>query len=151
MKKMLCVLTLLSPAIFYCCWNTSYCDYPCQQAHWPQHLSTCSQANQDQEEGGQAATNGTPTSTPPAPAPAPPAEPEKPTRTVPSPQVLAPEQLINLGMPRGQVMGMPAGMGFTMAGMAGMRPQYGIPRASMGLSIRPGIPGQITLSRPYFM
>ncbi|KAF7474045.1 hypothetical protein GHT09_015272 [Marmota monax] len=19
--------------IFYCCWNTSYCDYPCQQAH----------------------------------------------------------------------------------------------------------------------
>merc|ERR1711988_330051 len=98
-------------------------------------------------EGGQAATNGTPTSTPPAPAPAPP---EKPTRTVPSPQVLAPEQLINLGMPRGQVMGMPAGMGFTMAGMAGMRPQYGIPRASMGLSIRPGIPGQITLSRPYF-
>ncbi|KAL6094131.1 hypothetical protein STEG23_003469 [Scotinomys teguina] len=20
-------------AIFYCCWNTSYCDYPCQQAH----------------------------------------------------------------------------------------------------------------------
>uniref|UniRef100_A0A3Q1C634 Zinc finger, MYND-type containing 8 n=1 Tax=Amphiprion ocellaris TaxID=80972 RepID=A0A3Q1C634_AMPOC len=22
-------------AIFYCCWNTSYCDYPCQQAHCP--------------------------------------------------------------------------------------------------------------------
>ena len=20
-------------AIFYCCWNTSYCDYPCQQSH----------------------------------------------------------------------------------------------------------------------
>lgn len=30
-------------AIFYCCWNTSYCDYPCQQAHWPAHMSTCSQ------------------------------------------------------------------------------------------------------------
>ena len=30
-------------AIFYCCWNTSYCDYPCQQAHWPSHMSTCSQ------------------------------------------------------------------------------------------------------------
>lgn len=32
-------------AVFYCCWNTSYCDYPCQQAHWPKHMSTCTQAN----------------------------------------------------------------------------------------------------------
>lgn len=31
-------------AIFYCCWNTSYCDYPCQQKHWPQHMNSCSQA-----------------------------------------------------------------------------------------------------------
>lgn len=31
-------------AIFYCCWNTSYCDYPCQQKHWPQHMHSCSQA-----------------------------------------------------------------------------------------------------------
>merc|ERR1712001_521317 len=92
-------------AIFYCCWNTSYCDYPCQQAHWPQHLSTCSQANQDQEEGGQTAPNGSPATSAPAPAPPIAAEPEKVTRTVPSPQVLAPEQLINLGLPRGQVMG----------------------------------------------
>ena len=30
-------------AIFYCCWNTSYCDYPCQQAHWPSHMNTCAQ------------------------------------------------------------------------------------------------------------
>jgi len=30
-------------AIFYCCWNTSYCDYPCQQAHWPNHMATCAQ------------------------------------------------------------------------------------------------------------
>ena len=149
-KKQWCA-NCTKEAIFYCCWNTSYCDYPCQQAHWPQHLSTCSQANQDQEEGGGTASNGSPATSTPAPAPAIPPEPEKVTRTVPSPQVLAPEQLINLGMPRGQVMGMPAGMGFTMAGMAGMRPQYGMPRASMGLSIRPGIPGQITLSRPYFM
>uniref|UniRef100_A0A8C7UR74 Protein kinase C-binding protein 1 n=1 Tax=Oncorhynchus mykiss TaxID=8022 RepID=A0A8C7UR74_ONCMY len=28
-------------AIFYCCWNTSYCDYPCQQAHWPEHMKSC--------------------------------------------------------------------------------------------------------------
>merc|ERR1712080_226727 len=94
-KKQWCA-NCTKEAIFYCCWNTSYCDYPCQQAHWPQHLSTCSQANQDQEEGGQPAANGS------APAPAPAVEPEKVTRTVPSPQVLAPEQL-NLGMPRGQV------------------------------------------------
>ena len=30
-------------AVFYCCWNTSYCDYPCQQAHWPKHQTTCAQ------------------------------------------------------------------------------------------------------------
>uniref|UniRef100_A0A671VPN2 Protein kinase C binding protein 1, like n=1 Tax=Sparus aurata TaxID=8175 RepID=A0A671VPN2_SPAAU len=31
-------------AIFYCCWNTSYCDYPCQQAHWPEHMKSCTHA-----------------------------------------------------------------------------------------------------------
>ncbi|XP_037871760.1 MYND-type zinc finger-containing chromatin reader Zmynd8 isoform X4 [Bombyx mori] len=30
-------------AQFYCCWNTSYCDYPCQRAHWSQHYSVCTQ------------------------------------------------------------------------------------------------------------
>ncbi|XP_069106879.1 MYND-type zinc finger-containing chromatin reader ZMYND8-like isoform X2 [Argopecten irradians] len=35
-------------AIFYCCWNTSYCDYPCQQAHWPKHMPTCMQTQQAQ-------------------------------------------------------------------------------------------------------
>lgn len=33
----------MKEAIFYCCWNTSYCDYPCQQAHWPVHMATCAQ------------------------------------------------------------------------------------------------------------
>uniref|UniRef100_A0A673CFV3 Protein kinase C-binding protein 1-like n=1 Tax=Sphaeramia orbicularis TaxID=375764 RepID=A0A673CFV3_9TELE len=33
-------------AIFYCCWNTSYCDYPCQQAHWPEHMKSCTQSVQ---------------------------------------------------------------------------------------------------------
>ena len=37
-------------AIFYCCWNTSYCDYPCQQAHWPSHMATCSQNGDGAEE-----------------------------------------------------------------------------------------------------
>lgn len=36
-------------AIFYCCWNTAYCDYPCQQAHWPKHMATCANANQNTE------------------------------------------------------------------------------------------------------
>lgn len=36
-------------ALFYCCWNTSYCDYPCQQAHWPQHVVTCSQSHAGQD------------------------------------------------------------------------------------------------------
>merc|ERR1712200_392594 len=36
-------------AIFYCCWNTSYCDYPCQQAHWPSHMSTCAQTNSEED------------------------------------------------------------------------------------------------------
>ncbi|KAH8232163.1 hypothetical protein KR032_001144 [Drosophila birchii] len=27
----------------YCCWNTSYCDYPCQQMHWPRHSASCGQ------------------------------------------------------------------------------------------------------------
>ncbi|CAH1247637.1 ZMYND8 [Branchiostoma lanceolatum] len=40
-------------AIFYCCWNTSYCDYPCQQAHWPVHMNTCSQStNNSTAQGG---------------------------------------------------------------------------------------------------
>ncbi|XP_012263982.2 protein kinase C-binding protein 1 [Athalia rosae] len=30
-------------ALFYCCWNTAYCDYPCQQAHWSSHMRTCAQ------------------------------------------------------------------------------------------------------------
>lgn len=32
-------------AKFYCCWNTSYCDYPCQQQHWPRHMTNCSQTD----------------------------------------------------------------------------------------------------------
>lgn len=33
----------LKEAQFYCCWNTSYCDYSCQQKHWPKHMATCTQ------------------------------------------------------------------------------------------------------------
>ncbi|XP_058445946.1 MYND-type zinc finger-containing chromatin reader Zmynd8 isoform X2 [Malaya genurostris] len=31
-------------ALFYCCWNTSYCDYPCQQQHWAAHMNNCTQS-----------------------------------------------------------------------------------------------------------
>lgn len=35
-------------AQFYCCWNTSYCDYPCQQKHWTRHMTSCEQADGNQ-------------------------------------------------------------------------------------------------------
>ena len=137
-KKQWCA-NCTKEAIFYCCWNTSYCDYPCQQAHWPSHLATCSQTNQDDEAAPPASTASVET--------------EKLPVSVPNnPMVLTPEQLAGLGLSRGQVMGMPGGLGFGMAGMAqGMRPPFGVPRSPMGLSIRPGVPGQLTISRPYFM
>ncbi|CAH2068930.1 unnamed protein product, partial [Iphiclides podalirius] len=41
-------------AQFYCCWNTSYCDYPCQRAHWSQHYSVCTQqrSQESNSDGG---------------------------------------------------------------------------------------------------
>ncbi|XP_045471324.1 protein kinase C-binding protein 1 isoform X2 [Harmonia axyridis] len=30
-------------AQFYCCWNTSYCDYSCQIKQWSKHMSKCTQ------------------------------------------------------------------------------------------------------------
>uniref|UniRef100_A0A8C6LBZ1 Zinc finger MYND-type containing 8 n=1 Tax=Nothobranchius furzeri TaxID=105023 RepID=A0A8C6LBZ1_NOTFU len=48
-------------AIFYCCWNTSYCDYPCQQAHWPEHMKSCTQSAADLPNNkGQGQTVGGP-------------------------------------------------------------------------------------------
>ncbi|XP_006202513.1 MYND-type zinc finger-containing chromatin reader ZMYND8 isoform X16 [Vicugna pacos] len=64
-------------AIFYCCWNTSYCDYPCQQAHWPEHMKSCTQsATAPQQEADpevntetlNKASQGTPSSTQATPA-----------------------------------------------------------------------------------
>ena len=31
-------------ALYYCCWNTSYCSYACQQTHWVLHQADCRQA-----------------------------------------------------------------------------------------------------------
>lgn len=30
-------------ALFYCCWNTAYCDILCQQTHWQTHQRKCTQ------------------------------------------------------------------------------------------------------------
>lgn len=47
-KKQWCS-NCLKEAQFYCCWNTSYCDYACQQQHWPKHMSNCAQNEQSNE------------------------------------------------------------------------------------------------------
>ncbi|XP_034393479.1 protein kinase C-binding protein 1-like isoform X2 [Cyclopterus lumpus] len=48
-------------AIFYCCWNTSYCDYPCQQAHWPEHMKSCTQsATASSQQEPEADSNASP-------------------------------------------------------------------------------------------
>ncbi|XP_037300628.1 LOW QUALITY PROTEIN: protein kinase C-binding protein 1, partial [Manduca sexta] len=45
-------------AQFYCCWNTSYCDYPCQRAHWSTHFNVCTQkASQDLRKGNGDSSN----------------------------------------------------------------------------------------------
>ncbi|RZF38322.1 hypothetical protein LSTR_LSTR012109 [Laodelphax striatellus] len=67
-------------ALFYCCWNTAYCNYPCQkhlitwrfrtpeesltvmipvplmQEHWPQHMANCAQTNRANQEAANAKT-----------------------------------------------------------------------------------------------
>ncbi|XP_017844729.1 protein kinase C-binding protein 1 [Drosophila busckii] len=41
-KKQWCA-NCLREATLFCCWNTSYCDYPCQQMHWTSHSDKCGQ------------------------------------------------------------------------------------------------------------
>ena len=38
-------------ALFYCCWNTSYCGDVCQREHWNQHSSQCTQIRQAERQG----------------------------------------------------------------------------------------------------
>ncbi|KAJ8257189.1 hypothetical protein GJAV_G00182890 [Gymnothorax javanicus] len=60
-KKQWCA-SCRKEAIFYCCWNTSYCDYPCQQAHWPEHMKSCTQsatASQQEFESESSVITGT--------------------------------------------------------------------------------------------
>ncbi|XP_044068434.1 protein kinase C-binding protein 1-like isoform X8 [Siniperca chuatsi] len=63
-------------AIFYCCWNTSYCDYPCQQAHWPEHMKSCTQSATASQQEPEAEPNSDPSVKPSGHSPA--------TQTLPS-------------------------------------------------------------------
>jgi UPI0001B7B314 related cluster len=37
-------------AIYFCCWNTSYCSYNCQSLHWPKHATECQQQQKRQQQ-----------------------------------------------------------------------------------------------------
>ncbi|KAG7323185.1 hypothetical protein KOW79_012887 [Hemibagrus wyckioides] len=76
-------------AIFYCCWNTSYCDYPCQQAHWPEHMKSCTQSatasQQEPEEDASAVPLPKTSGQSPKTQHSPPANKNSPTHKTPSP------------------------------------------------------------------
>ncbi|XP_041954346.1 protein kinase C-binding protein 1-like isoform X1 [Alosa sapidissima] len=76
-------------AIFYCCWNTSYCDYPCQQAHWPEHMKSCTQSatasQQEPEAEAPSEPAGKSTGQTPNIQPSPPADSYPQTNKDPSP------------------------------------------------------------------
>ncbi|XP_026055239.1 protein kinase C binding protein 1, like isoform X1 [Carassius auratus] len=76
-------------AIFYCCWNTSYCDYPCQQAHWPEHMKSCTQSatasQQETEAEASSDTAGKPVGQSPKTQPSPTGERTSPANRGPSP------------------------------------------------------------------
>ncbi|XP_057219113.1 protein kinase C binding protein 1, like isoform X2 [Triplophysa rosa] len=76
-------------AIFYCCWNTSYCDYPCQQAHWPEHMKSCTQSatasQQETEAGASLDPMGKPVGHSPKTQPMPAGDRTSPTNRGPSP------------------------------------------------------------------
>ena len=145
-KKQWCA-NCTKEAIFYCCWNTSYCDYPCQQAHWPSHMSSCSQVGNEEGEGNSENSNRSPEQQ---------RTPSSPSKKIK--QSLSEQMVTSMSMATS--LGMSPGMpGFSMPGMMGLRPgMVGMPGPGMGgrqnplgVSIRPGMPGQMTISRPYFM
>ncbi|XP_026102048.1 protein kinase C-binding protein 1-like isoform X5 [Carassius auratus] len=76
-------------AIFYCCWNTSYCDYPCQQAHWPEHMKSCTQSatatQQEAETEVSSDAAGKPVGQSPKTQPSPTGERTSPANRGPSP------------------------------------------------------------------
>ncbi|XP_054270059.1 MYND-type zinc finger-containing chromatin reader ZMYND8 isoform X3 [Macrosteles quadrilineatus] len=47
--------TCQKEAQLYCCWNTAYCSYDCQQEHWIPHMKECRNKQHDPEERSAAA------------------------------------------------------------------------------------------------
>ena len=48
MKSLVCLFLLqcsycFKEAQYNCCWNANYCNEACQQLHWPEHMSQCTQ------------------------------------------------------------------------------------------------------------
>ena len=121
-------------AIFYCCWNTSYCDYPCQQAHWPSHMTSCAQNNSDNADN----------------------EPEQETITPPQ-HFLAGSSMMGGGaaqvtparaQPRQHQVNRGRVAGAGVAGVAGAGVAASM--AGMRFNMQPRLPGQ-NFNRPYFM
>jgi hypothetical protein len=120
-------------AIFYCCWNTSYCDYPCQQAHWPAHMATCSQNS----EGGGAGSGGM----------------EEETLAMVQAHMPPPPNFLG-----GQHGRLPMHLGMGGGGGGGAhgahlhhQARLAATMAGMRFSMRPNLPGQMAFTRPYFM
>ena len=116
-------------------------------------MSSCSQVGNEEGEGGSDTSNKSNKSN---------KSPEQQRMAPPSSskmkQSLSEQMVTSLSMATS--LGMSPGMpGFSMPGMMGLRPgMVGMPgpglgarQNPLGVSIRPGMPGQMTISRPYFM
>ncbi len=124
-------------AIFYCCWNTSYCDYPCQQAHWPAHMATCSQNSESAGGGGGGGVG------------------------IVEEEAMAAMVQGHMPPPPSHFLGGPPGGGRLMPmhmGLAAGVPMHHEARmaaaasmAGMRYSMRPNLAGQMAFTRPYFM
>ena len=120
-------------AIFYCCWNTSYCDYPCQQSHWPSHMTSCAQNN------AEASSDSA----------------QEDLQDLGPPAHFMASTITSAGMAGGPRMA----AGASGRGRGGRAPNRGrLPSSSMPagmagmrFSMRPSLPGQMTFTRPYFM
>ena len=121
-------------AIFYCCWNTSYCDYPCQQAHWPSHMGSCAQG------GGADSLDQTVEEVPEVHQP-----PQGPGAHF-QPGLRGSSGRGPRGHPLPQHNTSLRGHGRNLVG-----PVTGPPIAGMRFSLRPSMPGQMSFTRPYFM